>query len=287
MSSLKRKLIRLAERSGMRPALAVLGSWAARRITGQDVALFFDDIWIRRVGDRCFGDKSKFDYYMDEFKAWNDVHALWTNDPVDCWLYDYEPAHGDTVIDIGAGFGNDAVVFSRAVGPTGKVVAIEAHPVSFRKLLKTCKWSGLSNVVPIEVAVSEENGTAAITGDDDDVGNAIGGGPDLSAYTYEVTARRFDDLADEMRIGPIALLKMNIEGAERGALLGMSKTLQRTERVAIACHDFRAMRGESEFFRTREFVRRLLEQAGFRLKFRDGDPRPYVADTIYGARKRG
>ena len=265
--------------------LGAFGTIAARIATQQDVGLFFDEIWIRRVADRYYGDKSSFDYYAEEFKSWNYIHDLWANDPVDCWLHHYQPTPGDTIVDIGAGFGNDAIVFSRAVGPTGTVVAIEAHPASFRKLKKTCKWNQLSNVVAVEIAVSERNGVVAITGEDDNAANSIGGGEE-GAYRYEVAARRFDDIASELGLEEIALLKMNIEGAEREALLGMPNALQRTSRVAIACHDFRAQAGQSDFFRTKDFVRQLLTHAGFALQFREGDARPYVADTVYGVRIR-
>lgn len=285
MTSIKRRMIRLVERAGLRKALGALGTFAARRTTGQDVELFFDGIWIRRVGDRYYGDKPTFDYYASEFKTWNYIHDLWANDPVDCWFYDYRPRPGDIVVDIGAGFGNDAIVFSRAVGPAGKVVAIEAHPVSFRKLQKTCKWNELSNVIPVEAAIDERNGVVTITGENDNASNAVGGAVHESEYKYQVVARRFDDVAQEAGIEKIALLKMNIEGAERAALLGMPNMLQATDRVAIACHDFRAARGGSDFFQTKDFVRQTLSEAGFALKFREDDPRPYVADTIYGARR--
>jgi FkbM family methyltransferase len=280
MASLKRQAIRLIERVGARGLLAAAGSAAARRATGRDVELLFDDIWIRRVGDRFYGDKARFDYYPAEMAAWNHLHGLWENDPVDCWFHRYAPQAGDVVIDVGAGFGNDAIAFSRAVGPKGRVYAIEAHPVAFRKLMKTCKWSGLDNVVPIEAAVDAKDGVVMISGEDDFVGNAIDGG---DGTAHEVKARPLDDLATERGIGEVALLKMNIEGAERGALGGAAMLLARTRNAAIACHDFRTLMGESEFFRTKDFVRETLDKAGFEVTARD-DPRPYVADTLYGAR---
>lgn len=280
----QRRLIRAAERAGLRQLLATMGTRAARRATGADVELFFDEIWIRRVGDRYYGDKAAFDYYAGEFAGWNMQHDLWANIPVDCWFHGYSPRAGDVVIDVGAGFGNDAIAFSRAVGPTGRVIAVEAHPVSFRKLEKTCKWSKLANVVPLNVAVSDAEGVVRITGEDDDELNAIGGFSQTQAGGFDARARPFDDIAEELKLGPIALVKMNIEGAERAALSGMPKTLARTARVAIACHDFRTvLLGESEFFRTRDFVRATLEGAGFRVKARE-DKRPYVADTLYGVR---
>jgi FkbM family methyltransferase len=76
----------------------------------------------------------------------------------DNWLYDYRIKQGDTVVDIGAGIGDDAVFFSRLVGLTGRVVAVEANPRTFRCLEKTVKANGLSNVTAVHVALSDSVG---------------------------------------------------------------------------------------------------------------------------------
>lgn len=284
MTSFRRQCIRLIERVGLRGPLGVAGGVVARKVTGTDVALFYDDIWIRRIGDAFFGDKATFDYYLAEFRQWNEIHHRWLNDPADFWLHAYTPRAGDVVVDIGAGFGNDALLFSRAVGPTGKVVAIEAHPDSFRRLEKTCKWSGLDNVVAINCAVAESEGEAGITGEADAVGNAIGGFSDMRAPIHKVRMHRFDDIAREIGLDRIDFLKVNIEGAERPAFLGMKESLKIVNNAVISCHDFRAIESGDEFFRTREFCRKHLEEAGFHVTGRESDPRAYVADTLYASR---
>jgi FkbM family methyltransferase len=287
--TLRRRALRLIEQAGLTTPLALAGSLLARRATGRrDVALFFDEIWVRRVGDRCYGDRARFDYYVEELADWNRLHALWRDEPEDIWLYAYEPTPGDVIIDVGAGFGNDAVMFSRRVGPSGRVIAIEAHPVSFRKLQKTCKWSKLTNVEAIEVAIDANDGFVEIEGLDDNVGNSIArsGSADggASDAIHTVKAVQFDNLAAELQLREIALFKMNIEGAERGALQGMTATLGRIRRIVVSCHDFRANAGEGEFFRTKDFVISTLRSVGFQLSFRESDPRPYVRDTVYGVR---
>jgi FkbM family methyltransferase len=283
-TTLTRRLIHSIEAAGLHRVLAFFGTHFARRITGQDVALFFDEIWVRRIGDVSFGDKARFNYYIDEFKSWNNQHKMWLEDPADYWFFVSNAEPGDVVVDVGAGFGNDALMFSRAVGPTGRVIAIEAHPVAFRKLEKTCKWSGLDNVTPLGVAVGDDNGTVRISGDDDKAHNTIAEDVTDAESSMEVQLRRFDDLADELGIKHVSLLKMNIEGAETSALQGMPNTLAKTAAVAISCHDFRAAAGESEYFRTKAVVAEMLTKAGFVLRNRDDDPRPYIRDTLYGYR---
>jgi FkbM family methyltransferase len=56
------------------------------------------------------------------------------------------PKPGDTIVDIGAGRGEDDLAFSQAVGPTGKVLAVEAQPRSFRMLKAFCEVNDLRNV---------------------------------------------------------------------------------------------------------------------------------------------
>jgi len=84
----------------------------------------------------------------------------------------------------------------------------------------------------------------------------------------------------------IAFLKMNIEGAEREALLGMGPSLRRVEQICVACHDFRADLGHGEQFRTRIFVQEFLVKHGFTLRSRPDDPRSYVRDHVFGLRIR-
>ena len=86
--------------------------------------------------------------------------------------------------------------------------------------------------------------------------------------------------------GPVGLLKLNIEGSETAALRGASELLSRTRLVAVACHDFRADRGDGERFRTRAEVRRLLESAGFEVVTRTKDPRLGVSHHVYGINRQ-
>ena len=88
----------------------------------------------------------------------------------------------------------------------------------------------------------------------------------------------------ECSIERIDFLKMNIEGAERLALPGCRRALDRTRSVSIAAHDFRASRGEGEAFRTLAFVREFLTERGFKLTTRDRDSRYYVPFHVLGWR---
>jgi FkbM family methyltransferase len=199
---------------------------------------------------------------------------------IDNWAFGYHPREGDTVVDVGAGVGEEAIVFSDLVGSSGRVISIEAHPETFSCLEETIRRSGLINVTPICVAVSDRDGIATIGSVDNHLANSIVGGAEGS----EVPARSLDSLADELRIGPIALLKMNIEGAERLAVRGMSRLAQRTSNLCISCHDFVADRDGNDLFRTKRDVQESLKKFGFEIVTRPADDRRWVRDYLYASR---
>ena len=97
-----------------------------------------------------------------------------------------------------------------------------------------------------------------------------------------VRADTLDAICRAEDLEEVDFLKMNIEGAERFALLGAESIIQRTKSICVACHDFRADYGEGEEFRTREFVKQFLIEHGFKVTTRQDDPRDYVRDHLFG-----
>jgi FkbM family methyltransferase len=89
----------------------------------------------------------------------------------DFWCHGYRPQLGDTVIDIGAGIGDDALAFSRLVGESGRIIAIEAHPRTYRSLVKTIQANRLTNVIAANAAVSDLEGFIYISNEDNLLSN--------------------------------------------------------------------------------------------------------------------
>ena len=117
-----------------------------------------------------------------------------------------------------------------------------------------------------------------ITDVDEHVSNAITSTQEEGAF--RVLGTTLDDLCEEEGVEEIALLKMNIEGAEREAIRGMTRMIRRSRFVCIACHDFRADRGEGEEFRTRDVVKEFL--ADHRLEIVERlNERPGIRDHIH------
>jgi FkbM family methyltransferase len=198
---------------------------------------------------------------------------------LDNWLWDHQLRPGDTVIDVGAGIGEETAVFSRLVGESGRVIAIEAHPDTFSCLQRTVLLSGLDNVTAVQCAIADEDGELSISTADCHVASSVMTGGDL-----RVPARSLDSLAEELKLGRIAFVKMNIEGAERPAMRGMARLLTRLDAACISCHDFLADLGQSEDFRTKAEVRPALEAAGFAIRTRAEHPQSWVRDYLYARR---
>lgn len=196
------------------------------------------------------------------------------------WFHFYRPKAGDIVIDVGAGIGEDAVILSQLVGASGKVHAIEAHPGIYRCLTATIEQSRLANVVPYQLAIMESDGSVCITDDSEHLGNSIV----ANGAGIEVEGWSLDHFIASTGEAKIDFLKMNIEGAESGALRGLAQQAGKIRHVAISCHDFVARAGGGDHFRTREEVRKRLLELGFVIDQRDGDLLPWEADVLFGKR---
>lgn len=196
------------------------------------------------------------------------------------WFQGYTPAEGDVVIDVGAGIGEDAVVLSHLVGPRGHVDAIEAHPATFECLRSTVQRSRLANVAVHQKAIMRENGTVSISNDSNHLANSI-----VNQGTgLKVEGLSLDIFIDQSGHSRIDLLKMNIEGAERDALLGLEKYAPIVHHLAVSCHDFVADAGGGDNLRTKDAVRRRLVELGYTVTDRIDPATPWEADALFANR---
>jgi FkbM family methyltransferase len=211
-------------------------------------------------------------------------HEITTHD---IFCFGYTPQLGDTVLDIGAGCGEETVTFSRLVGPTGRVMSVEAHPDTYRRLRLTCKFNGLNNVTLLQAAVTDVDTTVTI--DDGTPGGGSIAASIGSTGKTEVVGVTIDKIVSAYGCSRIDLLKMNIEGAEQLAIRGMVQSVAKVRHVVISCHDFVLQPGFAEgdraWFATYDTVTTFLRDMGFTLaERRSTDPRPELPFYVYGSR---
>jgi FkbM family methyltransferase len=280
----RRVLTQALDRNGGRWLLGRLATWYARRMTGRDIKTWHDDLWIRSLGSEVFvADKPTFEYYANDFTDFPELVRRIFEDATDFWFHVYKPQNGDVIVDIGAGVGFDTIAFSRAVGPAGTVISIESHPTTFRRLKKVCELNQLTNTICLQVAVVDREREVYMNDLPDDLFNSATLEPSPNGV-FKVEGNSLDSICKQQDVERIDFLKMNIEGAERVAIDGMSEVIGKTRFVCIACHDFLA--DQSETFRTRETILDFLKRHDFQVIQRREDERRAVRDHLHAVNRQ-
>jgi len=279
-------MVRLLDRPGGRWALQALTNAIAKRKLGPHAGSVFWDgqMWLHRYGSDVFPDFPTYKYSNTSFSRWPAQAVEWEQNARSFWFHVYQPKPGDVIVDVGAGRGEDTFAFSRAVGPHGRVLAVEAHPETFVYLQKMVEYNRLDNVRALNLAVSDAPGDVFINTGPDWQKNSITGVP--SAGGHRVPADTLDNLLDREGLSRVDFLKMNIEGAEAAALRGLVDSQSRIRSICIACHDFLADSGAGDHLRTRAGVIAVLQQMGFSIALRDHAPEPWVRGHVHGFRTK-
>jgi FkbM family methyltransferase len=282
--SYKQSLIRLLDRTGGRSLLGKIATSFVCRKIGEGVEIrYLDGMWTRQVGSDFFPDGPTFNYTYVDFHEWKRQMEINAANTTEYWLRHYQPKRGDVIVDVGAGRGEDTATFSRLVGENGRVIAIEAHPGTFAILQNFCRLNGLTNTTILQLALMDKAGTVRMAESESSWQENTVEYHEKSTG-IEVRACTLSDVCEQLGVKDIAFLKMNIEGAERHALLGMLPVIQNIRQLCVACHDFQSDRGQGEHFRTQAFVEQFLIENGFAVILRKDDPRTAVRYHVFGVR---
>lgn len=141
---------------------------------------------------------------------------------------------GGTFVDVGANVGVFTVVGSRLVGPTGRVLAIEASPGIRPFLEHNLKANSCSNSRMITKAVAD-NGPGKIDfwqapGDRFGMGSLA---PQFAGSPVAVDVDTIDHILAEAAVDRVDVLKIDVEGFEAAAFRGARALLQREARPVI------------------------------------------------------
>ena len=160
---------------------------------------------------------------------------------------------GMTVLDIGAHVGYYTHRYAPKVGENGRILSFEPHPRTFAVLKHNV--SHFDNVTLQQLALAEHPGTAELHDylimsasgslqfdegmkdllksqvSDSDIAPRIS--KDFPDKTFSVETKPVDDCLETMGITQVDVVKMDIEGAEIGALRGMKRTIARSRDMAL------------------------------------------------------
>lgn len=176
---------------------------------------------------------------------------------------------GDTVVDVGANIGYFTLLAARLVGKKGKVYAFEPEPRNYEAMLRNIVLNGYDNVFAVQKAVSNVTGIAKLYLSKIDVGahtlREYHDHPQFEESQFgefvEVGSVTLDEFFQEKR-HPIDVIKMDVEGAEMAALLGMDRIIGENENLKMFIEFYPSAIREMGYS-PEEFIQKLLKYYGF------------------------
>lgn len=154
--------------------------------------------------------------------------GIW--EPLQTEIVKKEIKKGDIIIDLGANIGYYTLLFSRLVGNEGKVYAFEPDPNNFALLEKNVKENGYTNIVLEQKAVSDFEGTTKLY-----ISNINTGGHrifDIGANEefIKIETIKLDDYLQDKKVD---FIKMDIQGSEAKAIMGMKNIISQNQSLKI------------------------------------------------------
>ena len=170
-------------------------------------------------------------FYIHCFSLYNPLYFFYkkiSDKEIIAWLSE-QIRPGMSVVDVGGNIGFYSVLFSRLVGRQGVVYVFEPDPINFKHLEANTR--GLTNVVINGYAVAERVGRICLFRSDEL--NVDHQTYDIGEYrnSFEVLCITLDNYFQNNE--HIDFIKIDIQGYEYHALLGMRETIKRSGSSAI------------------------------------------------------
>jgi FkbM family methyltransferase len=184
---------------------------------------------------------------------------------------------GATFIDVGANIGTYALPAALLVGPTGHVVAVEAHPLTYSFLRRNTIANGLGQITPLHLALGEAPGMVTMNFEPTNPGEThVATTPDGgTGGTVAVAVRRLDDVLAERGISHVDYIKIDVEGFELAVLRGAIGTLAANPDIVVQTE--LVARHAARYGHGIDAIAELLHAIGLRPHHVDpatGEPRP-------------
>lgn len=137
---------------------------------------------------------------------------------------------GETAVDVGTHKGYVTLLLARAVGPAGRVLAVDADHRAFAEMAENCRRNGFPQVRPVLCAVGDRPGSCrfALTSA---AGNSSRFPNQVAAAAVETVVEVEQQPLDALLAAggiaheSVSFVKMDCEGSEPLALAGMPRVL--------------------------------------------------------------
>jgi FkbM family methyltransferase len=135
-------------------------------------------------------------------------------------------AGGGDALDVGAHVGLYTVSMASDLRGRGRVLAFEPNPTSRGRLAENIALNGLDNVVVVPAGASASPGEASLSFPEggDSAWSSIGDGGHEDWTRVTIALTTIDEEVERHGLRP-AFVKMDVEGHEAAALLGMERTI--------------------------------------------------------------
>lgn len=147
------------------------------------------------------------------------------------WFLDHV-GPDQVVVDVGANIGYYTLLLAKQVGRQGRVFAFEPDPANFEILQKNVELNGYQNVTLERLAVSDVSGPVRLLLNDANRGDHRISVTRSDLPSIDVQSVRLDDYFTGYD-APIDVIKMDIQGAEHRALVGMQGLLSRNPQLKL------------------------------------------------------
>ena len=176
------------------------------------------------------------------------------------------------VFDVGANIGELTLLFSRFVGPSGKVYSFEASKATFENLSGVMSLSGRKNVEMNHLALCDRNGIIDLHVYPEEYSGwtTLADRP-LKSYGIDVKSIKreqvcsstLDAFCQERGVSQIDLLKIDVEGAEYQVMLGARHML---EQKKVRCCVFEFGATTFDMGNTPTMIEDYLAKMGYRIR---------------------
>jgi FkbM family methyltransferase len=190
---------------------------------------------------------------------------------------------GAIFFDVGAHIGYESLRASVQIGDRGKVIAFEPNPATLGQLRANISASKATNIIVEPIACADQEGRLTLY-DSTSEGNSGASSLSLSNAdetgkgalpSYVVRARPIDDVAEELAVDRLDVMKVDVEGAEVLVLRGARKTLRRFHpKLVVEVRSFQLENMHSSVDELFSFVEGLGYGPGRQI---DGDDWEWVA----------